>query len=126
MFWVLKRTVLFLVPTTYILVKKKKKIHFQLRTLIWRSISLCSLLKRIFSDTFVCNFSYKLCLIYKVVVNPFRSSVLFMGNAGQLGLGSSQPESSQPGSSQPGPILSLVEMCLIKRSLFKKSWRKNV
>ena len=37
-------------------------------------------------------------------------------NAGQLGLG----------SSQPGPILSMVGMCLIKRSLFNKSWRKDV
>ena len=42
-------------------------------------------------------------------------------NAGQLSLGSSQPESSQPessrpGSSRPGPILSLVGVCLIERS----------
>ena len=47
-------------------------------------------------------------------------------NAGQLGLGSSRPESSRPGSSRPGPILSLVGMCLIKKSLFNKSWRKDV
>ena len=47
-------------------------------------------------------------------------------NAGQLCLGSSRPESSRTRSSRPGPILSLVGMCLIKKSLFNKSWRKGV
>ena len=37
----------------------------------------------------------------------------FIWNAGKLGLGS-----SRPGSSRSGPILSLVGMCLIKKSLF--------
>ena len=31
--------------------------------------------KKDFSQTLVCNFSYKLYLIYNVVVNPFRSKV---------------------------------------------------
>ena len=47
-------------------------------------------------------------------------------NAGQVGLGSSRPESSRPDSSRPGPILTMVGMCLIKRSFFNKSWSKDV
>ena len=37
-----------------------------------------------------------------------ETRISFLPNAGQLGLGSSRPESSRLGSSRPGPILKKV------------------
>ena len=62
-------------------------------------------------------------LIIKTNFSIFKLTVewQFLENAGQVGLGSSRPESSRP-----GPILSMAGMCLIKMSLFNKSWTKDV
>ena len=53
-------------------------------------------------------------------LSSYAAAWIICTNAGQVGLGSSRPESSRPGSSRPGPILSLVGMCLIKKEFIQQ------